>query len=614
MQTATRLNIATIAVYSSADANALHVNSADSAYLIGDAPAQDSYLNMDSILQAAIDSGADAIHPGYGFLAENPEFALRCEQTGIRFIGPPVEAIRSMGLKGIAKKLMQDAGVPVLPGLNLVDEKTIAAQLEDIGYPVLIKPEAGGGGKGMKIVHESGHLIDAIQSAKREASSAFGNSTLIVEKYLSHPRHIEIQVFADQHGNCVHLQERDCSLQRRHQKILEEAPAPNFPDGLRQQMGRAAVAAATAIGYVGAGTVEFLLSEDREFYFMEMNTRLQVEHPVTEMITGQDLVEWQIKIAEGSLLPASQDAIGIQGHALEARVYAEDPSNDFLPDSGNIDYLELPPGIRSDNGVKKGDSIGVFYDPMLMKIVAWSDSREKTISQLKEALASLRIAGIKTNRDFLIHVLSDNEFVEGRIATDYLDRSAAFESPSQHDLHDALTATAAYLLRQDKTSSPWQSETNFRLNQENSSDLMMSIAGNDYSVTTTFSNHVISIETPFAMTSLSSDHELHIFRLRDQLTVFLPNRTVMVALPGVESQHSSESEKNVRAPMSGKLISVLVESGAEVLAGTPLVVLEAMKMEHTICAPADGRVDTIHFSVDDLVEEGIELLDFAPSS
>ena len=610
MRTAHRLELETIAVYSSADAGALHVKTADQAYLIGDAPARDSYLNMDSILQAASESKADAIHPGYGFLSENPEFADRCAKAGIVFVGPPVSAIRSMGLKGVAKGKMRDAGIVVLPGINKVNDKTIEAEVEDIGYPVLVKPEAGGGGKGMKIVRKPEQLIEAIRSAKREALSAFSNDTLIVEKYLDQPRHIEIQIFADQHGNCIHLNERDCSLQRRHQKIIEETPAPNFPDSLRQQMGEAAVHAATAIGYVGAGTVEFLLVEDSKFYFMEMNTRLQVEHPVTEMITGLDLVEWQLRIAAGERLPLSQEDIRIDGHALEVRVYAEDPLNEFLPASGKIEYLELPDNIRTDNGVLAGEFIGVHYDPMMMKIIAWSSSRDETIRQLRGALASLKIAGIKTNRDFLANLLRNEAFLNGKVTTDYLDGESTFDSPSEIDVHDALADAALYLLRKDATQSPWCCETNFRLNQENSRDLIMSIGGNEYTVATTAANDVISIETPFGMTNRGNNCEPDIFQIGKQLTVFLPERTIVVQLPDAESQHSAESEKNVKAPMSGKLISVLVESGCEVKAGTPLMVLEAMKMEHTICAPEDGKVEAIHFSVNDLVDEGVELLDF----
>lgn len=610
MQTAHKLDIKTIAIYSTADADALHVKTADQAYLIGDAPAQDSYLNIDNILQAASESKADAIHPGYGFLAENPEFADRCRKAGIIFIGPPVAAIRSMGLKGVAKTKMREAGIPVLPGVNKVDDRTIEGQLEEIGYPVLVKPEAGGGGKGMKIVRKPEQLMEAIQSAKREALSAFGNDTLIVEKYLEHPRHIEIQIFADQHGNCIHMNERDCSLQRRHQKIIEEAPAPNFPDSLRQQMGEAAVSAASAIDYVGAGTVEFLLSEDNNFYFMEMNTRLQVEHPVTEMTTGQDLVEWQLRIAVGEHLPLSQDDIGIEGHSLEARIYAEDPLNEFLPASGKIEHLELPGDIRIDNGVVSGNMIGVHYDPMMMKIIAWSGSRKDTIRKLRDALAGLKIAGVKTNRDFLAHLLRSEAFENAKVTTDYLDGGSTFHPASDRDLQDTLAAAAKYLLEKGAEQSPWHSETNFRMNQENSSILVMSIEGNEYSLTTTCTNKVITIKTPFGITTQASSFEPHVFQLGNQLTVFLPERTIVVQLPDTESQHSAESEKNVKAPMSGKLISVLVEAGCEVKAGTPLIVIEAMKMEHTICAPQDGKVVAIYFSVNDLVEEGVELLDF----
>ncbi len=616
MKTARRLGIETVAVYSSADANAQHVKAADSCYLIGDAPAQDSYLSIDKILKAASDSAADAIHPGYGFLAENPEFAERCQSAGIIFVGPPVDAINAMGLKGVARAMMMEAGVPVLPGINKVVIEKIEKQLEDIGYPVLVKPEAGGGGKGMKIVRDPGELIDSIESAKREALSSFDNDELIIEKYLDHPRHIEIQIFADGQGNCIHLNERDCSLQRRHQKIVEEAPAPNFSEDLRQQMGRAAVMAATSINYVGAGTVEFLLEQNGNFYFMEMNTRLQVEHPVTELITGVDLVEWQLNIAMGQPLPLTQDDIGINGHAVEIRLYAEDPLNDFLPASGKIEYLNIPDivrmDVRVDSGVVEGDSIGVFYDPMMMKIIAWSQTRQDAIDRLTAALIDLHVAGIKTNRDFLVCLLQGDTFRNGESTTDYLDKQSVFDAASAQDFHEALAAVAVYQLSMDH-SSPWTSETNFRLNQPNNRKLILFLEENEQVVDTVENNGSIKIITSFGQSTLNPDHSPAVFQMQNQVTVFLHNRTIIVELPSSTSQHAGETEKNVNAPMSGKLISILVDANSAVKAGTPLAVIEAMKMEHTICAPADGKVQEIYFSVGDMVDEGLELLNFTPA-
>lgn len=609
MRSAAHLGIKTIAVYSSADAEALHVKTADFSCYIGDAPARDSYLNIENILKAAADSAADAIHPGYGFLAENPEFAERCEKAGIIFVGPPVDAIKTMGLKGIAKSMMMQAGVPVLPGVNKVVVDEIENQIKEIGYPVLIKPEAGGGGKGMKIVRHADELIDSITSARREALSSFANDELIIEKYLDHPRHIEIQIFADRQGNCIHLNERDCSLQRRHQKIVEEAPAPNLSENLRQLMGKTAIMAATSIDYVGAGTVEFLLGDDEQFYFMEMNTRLQVEHPVTELITGVDLVEWQLNIAMGESLPLTQEGIGINGHAVEVRLYAEDPLNDFLPASGKIEHLELPGNVRVDNGVVQGDTIGIYYDPMMMKIIAWGESRQEAIDRLTSALANLHIAGIKTNRDFLISLLHDRTFRQGKSATDYLDRESVFDSASTQNFHDALAAVAVYLLQTD-AGSPWTNETNFRLNQTNRRNLILFLNEDQQLVETLENNGSLDIKTSFGQSTHRGERGPAVFRIHDQATVFLPNRTITVGLPSSTSQHENESEKNVNAPMSGKLISILVKADSQVKAGTPLAVIEAMKMEHTICAPGDGKVHEIYFSVGDMVDEGSELLNF----
>lgn len=636
MRTAKKMGIRTVAVYSDADRRARHVRLADVAVPIGAAPPTDSYLRMEAVLAAAKSTGADAIHPGYGFLAENAEFAEACAATGIIFVGPPAAAIRAMGLKGVARQTMSDSGVPVLPGVNKIEDAAgdIASAAEAIGYPVLLKPEAGGGGKGMKIVRSPNELDEAIKSARREAASSFGNDSLMLEKYLDGPRHIEIQVFADQHGQCIHLNERDCSLQRRHQKIIEESPAPGVSPVLREKMGAAAVAAASAIGYVGAGTVEFLLGEDDGFYFMEMNTRLQVEHPVTEAVTGLDLVEWQLEVAAGNHLPiANQAEVNLRGHAIEARLYAEDPLNDFLPVSGHIHHLSLPPQttgstlIRVDSGVDAGDVVSVFYDPMMMKVIAHAENREKCIESLRHALQQIRVAGLKTNRDFLVHLLASPVFAEARVTTNYLDNhpGEVFSNPGAPENHAFLCGAAITLMTASHaSSSPWDTLTNFRLTEAHAADLEL-VHGSQH--------HTVSVEI---------DRSVWIIRLSDQafrcnvfeqgrdaltfsidgtvfeltsvqhgakLTLFSLDRTLEFTVPLEDVDHV-EDEGNVQAPMSGKIISVLVTAGEEVLQGKPLAVIEAMKMEHTIKAPADGIVAAVHFTAGEIVDEGIDLFDF----
>ena len=426
--TAHRLGIATVAVYSDADAQARHVALADEAWPIGPAPARDSYLNIARIIDAARRSGAEAIHPGYGFLSENADFAEACARAGITFIGPPPEAIRAMGSKAAAKALMQRSGVPLVPGYHdeAQDAATLRAAAERIGYPVLLKASAGGGGKGMRIVEQPDALAAAIESAQREAAASFGDDRLLIEKYLTRPRHIEIQVFADTHGNCVSLFERDCSIQRRHQKVLEEAPAPGMDPARRRAMGEAAIAAARAVGYVGAGTVEFI-AEGGAFYFMEMNTRLQVEHPVTELITGQDLVEWQLLVAAGEPLPLTQDELAISGHAIEARVYAEDPARDFLPSIGRLDHLRQPDEtahVRVDTGVRQGDAITPYYDPMIAKLIVWGEDRTAALRRLAGALAAYEVVGVHTNLGLLRGVATHPAFAGAELDTGFIARHA----------------------------------------------------------------------------------------------------------------------------------------------------------------------------------------------
>lgn len=638
IDSAKRLGITTVAVYSTADRTALHVAHADEAVCIGDPPPADSYLNTKVILAAARSTDACAIHPGYGFLSENADFARACAASGLIFVGPPADAIHEMGQKGVARARMAAAGVPVLPGINAVsnDADEILDQASAIGYPLLIKPEAGGGGKGMKIVRAPNDLMAAVESARREAASAFGSDRLIIEKYLVSPRHIEIQVFADNHGHCIHLNERDCSLQRRHQKIVEEAPAPGLTQQLRDAMGTAAVRAAQAIGYVGAGTVEFLLGDNDQFYFMEMNTRLQVEHPVTEAVTGYDLVAWQLKVAAGEPLPANQQDVPLRGHAMEARLYAEDPLNHFLPVAGKIVSLVLPTdaGIRIDTGVRGGDQASVYYDPMLMKIIAHGDDRATCMHRLRAALAATHLAGIRTNRDFLCHVLDHPPFTRGALGTDYLDHHLdEIYGPTDPETRGVLLCGAAlYLTVPDDShpNSPWQSATGFRLNAPHVSSLTLTLDDTAYPIsiqqhgahksacriTVDSRTRLCNLERQGEAFTLSCDGAVYKFaayRHDHRITLVTDNRVFEFSLP-FEEIHAAEAAGNVQAPMSGRIIGILVGAGDRIEKGTALAIIEAMKMEHTVHAPADGTVREVHFSVGDLIDEGREILDFEPDA
>jgi 3-methylcrotonyl-CoA carboxylase alpha subunit len=633
IRSAKKSGILTVAIYSDADRHGLHVQQADESYYIGPSPALQSYLNQENILQTALDARVDAIHPGYGFLAENPDFAQSCADQGLNFIGPPPQAIRLMGSKSAARELMEQAGVPILKGFHGLDRDpdSIANSVADIGYPVLLKPSAGGGGKGMKIVRASQDLTETLASARREALSAFGSDELIVEKYLEQTRHIEIQVFADQQGNCIHLSERDCSIQRRHQKVVEEAPAPGLSESLRQQLGSAAVNAARAVNYVGAGTVEFLLGNDHQFYFMEMNTRLQVEHPVTEMVTGLDLVDWQLRIANGDPLPCTQDDIEHSGHAIEVRIYAEDTRHDFLPASGQISHLRLPPetqNVRVDNGVVEAEQIGVFYDPMLMKVIAWNKDRSSAITSLQEALGALQIAGVKTNRDYLAEILHNDEYIAGSLHTLFLEQH---HDALDNDLNEQdqlqVMATAAKTLLADTThltagmaTSPWQTDSNWRLNSPAGTSLYLRTAQDlvKLNLTSTDSGkHQITITTTEgeALQALIEDVALAMdctHLTPEQITVFHPRRTVSMQRPHSVMEGHSEDERQVLAPMSGRIISINVSLGDHVEKGTILVVLEAMKMEHTLLAPESGEVIKLPYSQGDLVDEGTELAEIEP--
>ncbi|MFG1305140.1 acetyl/propionyl/methylcrotonyl-CoA carboxylase subunit alpha [Xanthobacter autotrophicus] len=641
MRTAKAMGIRTVAVYSQADANALHVASADEAYPIGPAPARESYLRIDAILDAAKKSGADAIHPGYGFLSENAAFAEACEKAGIVFVGPPASAIRAMGSKSAAKALMEKAGVPLVPGYHGEDQDAglLAREAGRIGFPVLIKASAGGGGKGMKVVRSAAEFPDALASAQREAKSAFGDDRVLVEKYLTTPRHIEVQVFADSHGNAVSLYERDCSIQRRHQKVVEEAPAPGMTAERRAAMGKAAVDAAKAVGYVGAGTVEFI-AEGENFYFMEMNTRLQVEHPVTESITGQDLVEWQIKVAQGEKLPLAQAEIPLHGHAIEVRLYAEDPTRDFLPQVGRLDHLVLPfhlQGTRVDTGVRSGDSVSIHYDPMIAKIIVSGADRTEAVRRLDAALAATEVVGLATNRVFLKAIATHPAFAAAELDTNFIARHQDQLLPPPQPVDDTVLALAAlFLLKEEARQSaeavdaadpwsPWGRAPGWRLNRDAHVDLNFADRERRIAVRAHFRPSGFILSLPGGDMSVEGDAEAdgtlrarldgvalsaRVIRTGAHLTVFVRGGEYGVEFidPRLASQAATGTAGRLVAPMPGTIIRIAVEEGQEVAKGAALVVVEAMKMEHTVAAPRDGRVKTLKFAVGDLVDEGAELL------
>jgi 3-methylcrotonyl-CoA carboxylase alpha subunit len=645
IKTARDMGIATVAVHSEADANALHVRLADEAVLIGPASARESYLVGARILEVAKRTGAQAIHPGYGFLSENEDFAQACENAGIVFIGPPASAIRAMGSKSAAKALMQQAGVPLTPGYHgdNQDPVFLAAQAEAIGYPVLIKASAGGGGKGMRRVDRAGEFEAALASCKREASNAFGDDHVLVEKYVLEPRHIEIQVFGDRHGNCVYLFERDCSVQRRHQKVLEEAPAPGMTPERRAAMGTAAVAAAEAVGYVGAGTVEFIVNQDGSFYFMEMNTRLQVEHPVTEMITGLDLVEWQLRVASGEPLPLKQEQLEISGHAMEARIYAEDPDKGFLPSTGRLVHLAQPPEsdhVRIDTGVEQGDEITPHYDPMIAKLIVWGADRRQALARMRQALVQYRVVGVSNNVDFLARLVAVPSFANAKLDTGLIEREQAllFPPAGEPPADVWLLAALAELLREQRLAqkkaeqsadrhSPWWALDGWRLNGRARRPLAFRLSDLVQPVTVEAVaggyRLKVGMHPVFARGTLGADSELRAQlgerRLRaavvaagERRQLFFEGRSWLLSL--VDALHvggeGEELEGGLRAPMPGKVIALLVQPGTTVDKGAPLLVLEAMKMEHTVHAPREGVVKAFRFAPGDQVSDGAELVDF----
>jgi 3-methylcrotonyl-CoA carboxylase alpha subunit len=636
---ARELGVRTVAVYSDADRGARHVALADEARHIGPAEASASYLSIEAILAAASASGAQAIHPGYGFLSENEDFAAACVNAGVVFIGPSPKAIAAMGDKSAAKRLMEKAGVPLVPGYH--GEKQDAAFLKKeadrIGYPVLIKASAGGGGKGMKVAEDAQGFAAALESAKREAKSAFGDDRVLIEKYLDRPRHIEVQVFGDSHGNVAYLFERDCSVQRRHQKVLEEAPAPGMSAERRKAMGTAAVAAAKSIKYTGAGTVEFIVARDGRFYFMEMNTRLQVEHPVTEMVTGLDLVKLQLAVAAGGKLPFKQSDLQLNGHAIEARIYAENPAKGFLPSTGTLRHLRLPADTaRVDTGVRQGDTITPHYDPMIAKLIVWGDDRQIALGRMRTALARCEIIGVASNVEFLARTVASQAFASADLDTGLIERSRAELFPADDGATDedlAAAALAELLAEQAQAAaaartsgdphSPWNTVDGWRLNLGSHHELVFAEGGRSHAVAIHFTPQGLRFATSGreqALAGSDEDGTLQValgpasFRVRAvrdgaHWHLFRNGAHRVLALQSVQTAPEPDSTLGtLAAPMPGKVLQVLVAVGAKVAKGTPLVILEAMKMEHSIAAPHDGRVAEIHFQAGEQVNEGAQLL------
>ncbi len=612
IKTSKNMGVETVAVYSDADRDALHVKMADQSIYIGPSPASESYLAIEKLIAAALESGAEAIHPGYGFLSENADFCRQCGKHGITFIGPPLGAIMSMGSKSAAKTIMAKAGVPLIPGYHgdNQDPKTLKKEADNLGYPVLLKAAAGGGGKGMRTVQTEADFDQALDAAKREAMSSFDDDIMLVEKLVLQPRHVEIQVFCDSHQNAVYLFERDCSLQRRHQKVIEEAPAPGMTEKLRQKMGEAAIKAAQAINYEGAGTVEFLLDSRGEFFFMEMNTRLQVEHPVTEMITGQDLVAWQLRVAAGEPLPCPQDELSITGHAFEARIYAEDPNHDFLPATGTLKVLNPPAEnnyVRIDTGVLERDKVSIYYDPMIAKLIVWGNDRAQALNRLTDALAEYHVTGVTTNIGFLYNLATSTAFRGSAVDTSFIE--------TNHDeifrLRDAdieyavpLAASAVMNLRQGQAvktaqrssdpNSPWHLTTSWGLPKP-----MLGL-------------QIQQSERYIAASNLTNLSNSKLMVTDEGFDLFTPegyfNCSEIKPDLGMDNQNAVNG--SLKAPMHGSVVDLLVDVGDMVKKGDTLVVMEAMKMEHTIVAPADGAVSEFFFEKGALVESDVELLAF----
>jgi 3-methylcrotonyl-CoA carboxylase alpha subunit len=649
--TARRMGIRTVAVYSDADAHAKHVAACDEALHIGGSAPRDSYLRWERIIDAAKATGAEAIHPGYGFLSENEDFAQACAEAGLVFIGPPASAIKAMGLKAESKQLMEKAGVPLVPGYHGAnqDAALLVAEAERIGYPVLIKASAGGGGKGMRAVDKPADFVSALESCKREAINSFGDDAVLIEKYVQRPRHIEIQVFGDTHGNYVYLFERDCSVQRRHQKVLEEAPAPGMSEAMRAQMGGAAVAAARAVNYVGAGTVEFIVEQrgkEMTFFFMEMNTRLQVEHPVTEAITGQDLVEWQLRVAADEPLPMKQEQLKISGHAIEARICAENPDNNFLPATGRLDVARWPQHVafrrnadaapmhaaapvRIDAGFAEGDAISPFYDSMIAKLIVHGDTREEALARLDEALARTHIVGLATNVQFLRHVVRSRSFANADLDTALIPREqAALFNQQPLSLAQAAAAAIAQALLEERAAQardPFSRRDGWRSHGVTVRRFEFDFAGEHAKAALSYLHDgalvltVGNVSGALSFSATPQGIDIHFAGQRFTAAVYASGETDHVFAGVGAAQivsldllaHAGEGAADVgrlTAPMPGKVVSFSVKAGDKVAKGQPLAVMEAMKMEHTIAAPADGTVAELLYAAGDQVAEGAELL------
>jgi 3-methylcrotonyl-CoA carboxylase alpha subunit len=631
-RTARRMGVTTIAVYSDADRNALHVRSADEAYHLGAAPAAESYLNIGKLIALAKRVGADAIHPGYGFLSENAAFAQACVDAGLIFIGPPAAAIKAMGSKSASKAAMAAVDVPVAPGYHGSEQSAARLQeeAERVGFPLIIKASAGGGGKGMQVVNSAAEVPAAVESAQRLARTAFGDDRLLMERYFPKARHVEVQVFADSHGQTISLFDRDCSVQRRHQKIIEEAPAPGLREEVRAAMAQAAVKSAQAVGYVGAGTVEFLVDDAQNFYFMEMNTRLQVEHPVTELITGIDLVEWQLRIAQDERLPTRD--ISRRGFAVEARLYAEDPAHDYLPSVGRIEHLRWAApavGLRQDIGVEEGDEVSTYYDPMLGKIIAWGESRATAIDLLRRALGEIEIVGVATNRALLSSVLGDEEFRRGAVATNFLGARREHLNFGEGDASAADMAIAAAwcAARRTEGNALWEDTRGWR-------------PAAPASTAWRFGESVVSVESPapdrylariqgreLQLRVIARDADslqvecdaettqARLFEAAPALHLWLRGRHVVLNLVSTDDslQVAGTAEQgSLLTPLPGTIVAVHVAAGQRVARGAPLITVEAMKMEHTLTAPYEGVVSRVAFGLADRVQAGAVLVELAP--
>lgn len=649
IDTCRRLNIGTIAVFSEADRSARHVSLADDAVPIGPPAPAESYLAIERIVQAAKAAGAEAIHPGYGFLSENPEFAQACEDAGVTFIGPRAETIRLMGSKRESKELMASRGIPIVPGYHGNDQsiQTLEHSAVETGFPLMIKASAGGGGKGMRIVRDARKFGEALRGAKREAMAAFGDDGMLLEKYLERPRHIEFQIFGDNHGNVLHLNERECSIQRRHQKIIEETPSPFVDNALRQQMAIAAVEAARAVKYVNAGTVEFIVGADHEFYFMEMNTRLQVEHPVTEMVTGLDLVEWQLRVAAGEKLPIAQTAVKPNGHAIEVRVYAEDPYREFVPSTGEVQRFVHPAAqgrVRVDSGIRNGDYVSIHYDPMIAKIVVWGEDRPSAVESLQRTLAETGVFGPITNLPLLRSIVAHSAFSAAQIDTAYIDahlESLLSEADEVPELA-LIAATCRVMLDREMASrfdqrlsaddpeSPWNIRDGWQLSGRTCNRFVFvspsgarheaELAGWDgrYRVTASGATRMVEAsESSTEALALSVDGrrvDIPVSRGGGQIMIRLPDHTCLLrerALHAPE-RHASDEESHPGSPLPGRIVSVEVQEGDRVQAGQALLIIEGMKMEYTLKARAGGTVETIHHRVGDMVDAEVPLIDILP--